>query len=116
MKTAMAKGILAKLSKLKTIYLLVMFAKLLSITEGLHRYLQGESYDLGRAAQHKMATVQTLTDLRTNAGAEDVFMKARTIWEEKPPPAPCWSQAETKKIGTVFGGVSLWVNLQLYHL
>lgn len=73
MKTAMAKGILAKLCKPKTIYLLVMFAKLLSITEGLHRYLQGESLDLGRAAQYKMATVQTLTDLRTDAGAEDVF-------------------------------------------
>lgn len=70
MKTAMAKWILAKLCKPKSIYLRVMFAKLLSITEGLHRYLQGESLDLGRAAEYKMATVQTLTDLCADAGAE----------------------------------------------
>ncbi len=62
--------------------MLVMFAKLLVITEGLHWYLQGESLDLGRAAQYKMATIQTLTDFHTDAGAEDVFKEAMTICEE----------------------------------
>uniref|UniRef100_A0A3Q2TPK1 THAP-type domain-containing protein n=1 Tax=Fundulus heteroclitus TaxID=8078 RepID=A0A3Q2TPK1_FUNHE len=97
-KTDMAKGILAKLSKPKTIYLLVMFSKLLSITEGLHRYLQGESLDLGRAAQYKMAIVQTLIDLRTDAGAEDVFMKARTICEENHIQLPVGPRQKQKRL------------------
>ncbi|KAM3610073.1 uncharacterized protein V6R79_024870 [Siganus canaliculatus] len=98
LNTAMAKGILAKLCKPKTIYLLVMFAKLLSITEGLHRYLQGESLDLGRAAQYKMATVQTLTDLRTDAGAEDVYTKAMTVREENHIQLPVGPRQKQKRL------------------
>ncbi|KAI4802931.1 hypothetical protein KUCAC02_006498 [Chaenocephalus aceratus] len=60
-----AQGIRSNLCKPKTIYMLVMFAKLLGITEGLHRYLQGERLDLGRAAQYKTAILETLTDLLT---------------------------------------------------
>ncbi|KAJ4946118.1 hypothetical protein JOQ06_023793 [Pogonophryne albipinna] len=80
MKTA--QGILSNLCKPKTIYMLVMFAKLLGITEGLHRYLQGERLDLGGAAQYKTAILETLTDLRTEPGAEDVFKSTMTICEE----------------------------------
>ncbi|KAI4800807.1 hypothetical protein KUCAC02_007105 [Chaenocephalus aceratus] len=82
MKTA--QGILSNLCKPKTIYMLVMFAKLLGITAGLHRYLQGERLDLGRAAQDKTAILETLTDLRTEPGAEDVFKSTVTICEEHP--------------------------------
>ena len=59
-----------------------MFDKLLGITEGFYWYLQGEILDLSRAAQYKMATLETLTDLRTDAGFEDVFKKAMTLCEE----------------------------------
>lgn len=38
--------------------------------------------DLGRAAQYKMAIVQSLTDVRTDAGAEDLLKRAMTSWEE----------------------------------
>lgn len=38
--------------------------------------------DLGRATQYKTAIVVTLTDLRTDSGAEYVFKSAMTICEE----------------------------------
>lgn len=75
-----------------------MFAKLLNITEGLHRYLQVESLDLGRVAQYKMATVQTLTDLRTDAGAEDVILKAMTICEENQIQLPVGPRQKQKRL------------------
>nr|XP_054606904.1 zinc finger MYM-type protein 1-like [Nothobranchius furzeri] len=63
MKTATAQGILSNLCKPKTIYMLVMFAKLLMITECFHRYLQGENF-------------------RTSSSVEDLFKSAMTICEE----------------------------------
>lgn len=42
----LAKGMERKLSRFSTIYMLVMFQTLLSITQGLHRYLQREILDL----------------------------------------------------------------------
>ncbi len=81
MNTSMALGIKSKLCKPKTLYMLVMFSKLLGITEGLHRYLQGESLDLGKAVQYKMAVLQTLTELRTVSGGEDVFKRAMALCE-----------------------------------
>ncbi|XP_077100036.1 zinc finger MYM-type protein 1-like [Siphateles boraxobius] len=81
MNTSMALGIRSKLCKTKTLYMLVMFSKLLGITEGLHRYLQGESLDLGKAVQYKTAVLQTLTELRTDSGGEDVFRNAMALCE-----------------------------------
>lgn len=98
MKTATAQGILSNLCKPKTIYMLVMFAKLLGITEGLHRYLQGESLDLGRAAQYKTAIVKTLTDLRTDPGAEDVFKSSMTICEEHHIQLPVGPRQKQKRL------------------
>uniref|UniRef100_A0A8C6KAF0 HAT C-terminal dimerisation domain-containing protein n=1 Tax=Nothobranchius furzeri TaxID=105023 RepID=A0A8C6KAF0_NOTFU len=82
MKTATAQGILSNLCKPKTIYMLVMFAKLLMITEGFHRYLQGESVDVSRAVLYKTAIIETLTDFRTSSSVEDLFKSAMTICEE----------------------------------
>ncbi len=81
MNTSMALGIKSKLCKPKTLYMLVMFSKLLGINEGLHRYLQGKSLDLGKAVQYKMAVLQTLTELRTLSGGEDVFKRAMALCE-----------------------------------
>uniref|UniRef100_A0A8D0AYQ8 Zinc finger MYM-type protein 1 n=1 Tax=Sander lucioperca TaxID=283035 RepID=A0A8D0AYQ8_SANLU len=81
MNTSMALGIRSKLCKTKTLYMLVMFSKLLGITEGLHRYLQGESLDLSKAVQYKTAVLQTLTELRTDSGGEDVFRRAMALCE-----------------------------------
>ncbi|XP_039858102.1 zinc finger MYM-type protein 1-like [Simochromis diagramma] len=61
--TPIAKGILSKLSKPKTVYMLIIFFLffiLLGITEGLHRYLQGERLDMGKAVEYKMSVVDTL--------------------------------------------------------
>uniref|UniRef100_A0A8C6M7J5 DUF4371 domain-containing protein n=1 Tax=Nothobranchius furzeri TaxID=105023 RepID=A0A8C6M7J5_NOTFU len=82
MKTATAQRILSNLCKPKTIYMLVMFAKLLMITEGFHRYLQGESVDVSRAVLYKTAIIETLTDFRTSSSVEDLFKSAMTICEE----------------------------------
>lgn len=71
---------------------MVMFAKLLSITEGLHRYLQSESLDLGKAFQFKTAVLETLRELRTDTDtAEDVFRTAMDLCEAQdiqPPAGP----------------------------
>ena len=79
MNTSMALGIRSKLCKTKTLYMLVMFSKLLGITEGLHRYLQG--LDLSKAVQYKTAVLKTLTELRTDSGGEDVFRRAMALCE-----------------------------------
>lgn len=77
--TPIAKGILSKLSKPKTVYMLIMFSQLLGITEGLHRYLQGERLDMGKAVEYKMSVVDTLSKLRTEAATEEIFEKAMDI-------------------------------------
>lgn len=77
--TPIAKEILSKLSKPKTVYMLIMFSQLLGITEGLHRYQQGERLDMGKAVEYKMSVVDTLSKLRTEAAAEEIFEKAMDI-------------------------------------
>lgn len=79
--TPVALGIRSKLCRPKTLYMLVTFSKLLSITEGLHRYLQGQSLDLGKAVQHKTAVHQTLQELRTDAAAEELFKTSMGLCE-----------------------------------
>lgn len=91
MKKSMNKGVLCNLRRPKTMYMLLMFSKLLGITEGLHRYLQGESVDLGKAAHYKMAVHQTLKDLRTDESAEEIFTRTMALCEEhniEPPVVP----------------------------
>lgn len=78
----MAQGILSKLCKLKTIYMLVGFSEVLGITEGLQRHLQGENVDLGKAAQYKTAITETLTDLHTDSEVEDMFKSAMILCEQ----------------------------------
>nr|XP_024654946.1 uncharacterized protein LOC101472636 [Maylandia zebra] len=53
--------------------------ELLGITEGLHRYLQGERLDMGKAVEYKMSVADTLSKLRTEAAAEEIFEKAMDI-------------------------------------
>lgn len=96
MKTATAQGILSKLCKLKTIYRLVVFSKVLGITEELHRYLQGENVDLGKAAQYKTAITET--DLRTNSGAEDMFKSAMTLCAENDIQLPAGPRHKQKRL------------------
>lgn len=54
--------------------------------------------DLSRTAQSQMATLETLTDLRTDAGFEDAFKRATALCEKnniehlKDGMVLCWSQ------------------------
>ncbi|XP_063615327.1 zinc finger MYM-type protein 1-like [Penaeus indicus] len=59
----LAIGIKAKLSMFSTIYALLMFQTLLSITEGLHKLLQKETLDLAEALICKDAVCDTLKEL-----------------------------------------------------
>lgn len=77
-----AKGILIKLSKPKTVFMLVMFSQLLGITEGLHQSLQGEKLDLGKAVQYKRSVVDTLKDLCTETAAEEIYRRAMDVCQE----------------------------------
>ncbi|XP_063614025.1 zinc finger MYM-type protein 1-like [Penaeus indicus] len=58
----LAIGIKAKLSVFSTIYALLMFQTLLSITEGLHKLLQKETLDLAEALICKDAVCDTLKE------------------------------------------------------
>ncbi|XP_063597893.1 zinc finger MYM-type protein 1-like [Penaeus indicus] len=68
----LAIGIKAKLSVFSTIYALLMFQTLLSITEGLHKLLQKETLDLA-ALICKDAVCDTLKGKRTDAFATEMF-------------------------------------------
>ena len=62
-----------------------MFSKLsttsYNITKGLQWYLQDESLELGKAIRYKTAVIQTMTELCTDSGSEDVFNRAMTLCE-----------------------------------
>lgn len=56
-----------------------MFKHLLSITAGLHKYLQRETVDLAQALQYKSAVYGSLNDLHTTQTAEESYMNAKVI-------------------------------------
>ena len=85
-------GLLSKLSKRTTVYLLVVFQRLLCITEGFHRFLQGTSIDLARAVQFKSAIHDTLVNQRTEQVAEELYEVTKQLCSDhnlpEPSPAP----------------------------
>lgn len=60
---AVGSCLLSKLSRLSTVYMLVMFRRVLSTTEGLHVYLQKDSVDLAQATVFKDAVHETLKSM-----------------------------------------------------
>lgn len=81
-KTPTAVGLHSKLSKLPVVYLLVVFKKLLGITEGFHKVLQKETVDLAQAVHYKSAVHDTLVSQRTAQVAEDIYAMTKTTCEE----------------------------------
>uniref|UniRef100_A0A3Q2D0G0 HAT C-terminal dimerisation domain-containing protein n=1 Tax=Cyprinodon variegatus TaxID=28743 RepID=A0A3Q2D0G0_CYPVA len=75
----MATGIKAKLARFSTIYALLMFQTLLSITEGLHKLLQKETLDLAEALMGKDAVCDTLKGKRTDAFATEMFESTKAL-------------------------------------
>lgn len=98
LNTPTAVGLLSKLSKVQTAYLLVLFKKLLSITEGFHKFLQGESIDLAMAMHFKSAVVDTLVSQRTEQVAEEIYVATKQLCSDnnipEPSPAPRRKQSE----------------------
>lgn len=80
--TPIAIGLLSKLSRFSSVYMLVMFKSLLSATEGLHKYLQKESVDLAQATLYKDAVLETLTLMRSSEEtAEQLYKETKVICE-----------------------------------
>ena len=79
--TPIAVGLRSQLCKFSSVYMLVMFKNLLTITEGLHKYLQRETVDLAQAQQYKTAVYDTLKGQRTSQITEEIYMNAKAICE-----------------------------------
>ena len=79
--TPLAVGVKAKLCKFSSIYLLFVFQSLLSVTEGLHRYLQKETIDLAQAVAYKNAVTDSLKEKRSDATAADLHAQAMALCE-----------------------------------
>uniref|UniRef100_A0AAR2JDX2 HAT C-terminal dimerisation domain-containing protein n=1 Tax=Pygocentrus nattereri TaxID=42514 RepID=A0AAR2JDX2_PYGNA len=77
--TPLAIGLQSKLCRFATVYMLVIFQKLFSVTEGLHKYLQRESVDLAQAMQFKTAVHDALKNCRCSEKAMEIFDKTKTI-------------------------------------
>jgi len=58
--------------------MLVMFQTLLSITQGLHKYLQKDT-DLVQAADYKTVVENTLESYRSNEKAHEVYDKTKAL-------------------------------------
>uniref|UniRef100_A0A672LRI1 HAT C-terminal dimerisation domain-containing protein n=1 Tax=Sinocyclocheilus grahami TaxID=75366 RepID=A0A672LRI1_SINGR len=80
--TPIVIGLLSKLSRCSSVYMLVMFKSLLSATEGFHKYLQKESVDLAQATLYKDAVLETLTLMRSSEEtAEQLYKETKVICE-----------------------------------
>lgn len=79
--TSMAVGLLSKLSRFSSVYMLVMFRSMLSTTEGLHVYLQKSTVDLAQATHYKDAVLEGLKSMRTDEMAKNLYNEAKAICE-----------------------------------
>lgn len=61
------------------VYMMVMFECLLSITDGLHKYLQRVNLDLAEAVMYKEAVCDTLKANRTDKMAQCLYNRAKAI-------------------------------------
>ncbi|MGH0144473.1 UNVERIFIED_CONTAM: hypothetical protein FKN15_002902 [Acipenser sinensis] len=103
----MAVGLRAKLHKFSTVYLLLMFQSLLSITEGLHKFLQKETVDLAEACFGKQAVCDTLIGKRTDAFATKLYDRTKALCEiHNIPEADAARKRKQRKMGKC--GSDVW--------
>ncbi|KAJ8014673.1 hypothetical protein DPEC_G00018100 [Dallia pectoralis] len=69
----------AKLYKFSTVYALLMFQALLSVTQGLHKLLQKVTLDMAEAFMGKDAVCDTLRSKRTDAFATDLYERTKAM-------------------------------------
>ena len=96
-KAANAVGLHVKLSAFYTVYKLMVFKTLLSVTENLHKYLQSETVDLAKAVEYNGAVCVTLKQLRTDEDAAKLYDTVKTFCAANEIPEPCTRQARQKQ-------------------
>ncbi|RXM29873.1 Zinc finger MYM-type protein 1 [Acipenser ruthenus] len=110
----MAVGLRAKLHKFSTVYLLLMFQSLLSITEGLHKFLQKETVDLAEACFGKQAVCDTLIGKRTDAFATELYDRTKALCEiHNIPEADAARKRKQRKMGDFVVETSLGLGTEL---
>lgn len=62
--------------------MLAVFLTLLSVTQGLHKYLQKETIDLVQAMEYKMAVQSTLKSYRSNEKAYEIYDKTKALCDD----------------------------------
>lgn len=111
--TAMAMGLKAMLSQFSSVYLLIVFQDLLSVTARLHRFQQKESIDLTQAMTYKEAVVDSLKEKRSEATAADLHAKTKALCEANqiavPEPSSRPGVSNSIYLGAAEGRV--WVRL-----
>nr|XP_040024980.1 zinc finger MYM-type protein 1-like [Gasterosteus aculeatus aculeatus] len=75
-----AVGLRAKLYKFSTVYSLLMFQILLSVTEGLHNFLQKETLNLAESFISKQAICDTLRGKRTDVFATELYERTKALY------------------------------------
>ncbi|MEQ2291932.1 hypothetical protein AMECASPLE_017872 [Ameca splendens] len=96
-KSPTAVGLHSKLSKFHMIYLLVVFKRLLGVTEGFSSLLQKKSIDLAQAVHYKTAVHDTLISQRTSHVAEENHSMAKTVCNENNIQEPCLGPRRKQK-------------------
>ncbi|KAJ8366209.1 hypothetical protein SKAU_G00150400 [Synaphobranchus kaupii] len=83
-----AVGLRVKLYKFSTVYALLMFQTLLSLTQGLHKFLQKETLDLAEAFIGKQAVCDTLRGKRTDVFATELYERTKALCHTHSIPEP----------------------------
>uniref|UniRef100_A0A3Q4GS89 HAT C-terminal dimerisation domain-containing protein n=1 Tax=Neolamprologus brichardi TaxID=32507 RepID=A0A3Q4GS89_NEOBR len=78
-ESPIAVGLRAKLYKFSAVYALLMFQSILSVTEGLHKFLQKETLDLAEAFICKQAVCDTLKGKHSDAFATELYEKTKAL-------------------------------------
>jgi hypothetical protein len=96
-KAANAVGLHVKLSAFYTVYKLMVFKTLLSVTENLHKYLQSETVDLAKAVEYNGAVCVTLKQMRPDEDAAKLYDTVKTFCAANEIPETCTRQARQKQ-------------------
>uniref|UniRef100_A0A8C9XYC6 HAT C-terminal dimerisation domain-containing protein n=1 Tax=Sander lucioperca TaxID=283035 RepID=A0A8C9XYC6_SANLU len=83
-----AVGLRGKLYKFSTVYALLMFQELLSVTQGLRKLLQKETLDLAETFMGKEAVCDTLRGKRTDAFTTDLYERTKAMCHTHSIPEP----------------------------
>lgn len=58
-----------------------IYGPFLSVTAGLHRYLQKETIDIAQAVTYKIAVIDTMKQKRSDTTSADLYSRTKTMCE-----------------------------------